>query len=88
MLLSHFIVKDWEGVLDAEGNAVKYSPAVAAELLESNIEFFIFVLREGAAAANDAAEERAESVGKQSPASSGSKSGAGKAKSGGRSTRA
>lgn len=88
MLLSHFIVKDWEGVLDAEGHPLKYSPAIAAELLETNIEFFVFVLREGAAAANDSAEERAETVGKPSPASSGSKSGAGKAKSGGRSTRA
>ena len=88
MLMSHFIVKDWEGVLDAEGSPIKYSPSVAAELLENNIEFFIFVLREGALAANDAAEERAESVGKPLPVSSGSKSGAGKAKSVGRSTRA
>lgn len=88
MLLSHFIVKDWEGVLDADGNPIKYSPPVAAELLENNIEFFVFVLREGAAAANDAAEERAESVGKPSAASSGKASGAAKARSAGRSTRA
>lgn len=88
MLLASFIVKDWDGVLDAEGNPIKYSPAIAAELLETNIEFFVFVLREGAAAANDAAEERAESVGKPSAASSGSKSGAGKAKSAALSTRA
>jgi hypothetical protein len=88
MLLASFIVKGWEGVLDADGNPVKYSPEVAAELLENNIEFFVFVLREGAMAANDAAEERAESVGKPSPASSGSKSGVGRAKSAGRSTRA
>jgi hypothetical protein len=87
ILLSHFIVKDWEGVLDADGNPIKYSPAVAAELLENNIEFFVFVLREGNAAAKDAAEERAESVGKPSAASNGSKSGAGKEKSAGRSTR-
>ncbi|WP_047297597.1 hypothetical protein [Pseudomonas fluorescens] len=88
MLLSHFIVKDWEGVLDADGNPIKYSPPVAAELLETNVEFFVFVLREGAAAANDAAEERAESVGKPSAASSGKASGAAKAKSAARSTRA
>ena len=83
MLLSHFIVKDWEGVLDAEGNPVKYSPAVAAELLEANIDFFVFVLREGAATAKDAAEERAELVGKPLPASSGKKSGAARRKSAG-----
>lgn len=82
MLLSHFIVKDWAGVLDADGNPLKYSPAVAAELLETNIEFFIFVLREGAAVASDSAEELAETVGKPSPGSSGKKSGAGKPKSG------
>jgi hypothetical protein len=67
MLLASFIVKGWDGVLDAEGSPIKYSPSVAAELLENNIEFFIFVLREGALAANDAAEERAESVGKPLP---------------------
>lgn len=88
MLLSHFILKDWEGVVDAEGCPVKYSQAVGAELLESSIELFMFVLRESTALARETDEERAESVGKPLPASSGSKIGAGKAKSAGRSTRA
>ncbi|SDQ68685.1 hypothetical protein SAMN05216487_3276 [Pseudomonas sp. UC 17F4] len=87
MLLSHFIVKDWSGVLDAQGNPIKYSPAVASELLESNIEFFVFVLREGAAAATDTAQERAETVGKPSTASSGSANGAATRKKGARSTK-
>lgn len=87
MLLSHFIVKDWSGVLDAQGDQIKYSPAVAAELLETNIEFFVFVLREGAAAATDAIAERAETVGKPSTASSGSVSGAVTRKKGARSTK-
>lgn len=87
LLLSHFIVKDWSGVLDAEGNPLKYSPAVAAELLESNIDFFIFVLREAGKVAADVAEEAEETVKKPSPGSSGKGSGAGKPKSAARSTR-
>lgn len=75
MLLSHFIVKDWSGVLDAEGNPLKYSPAVAAQLLDHNVDFFLFVLRHSASIATEAAEELAVTVKKPSPASSGKKSG-------------
>jgi hypothetical protein len=75
MLLSHFIVKDWEGVQDADGNPLKFSHKGAADLLEANIEFFIFVLQEAGKITAEAREELAEAVGKQSPASNGSKSG-------------
>ncbi len=75
MLMSHFIVKDWSGVLDADGNPLKYSPSVAAELLDSNVDFFLFVLRHSASVATEAAEELAVTVKKPSPASSGKKSG-------------
>nr|DAF83756.1 MAG TPA: hypothetical protein [Caudoviricetes sp.] len=75
MLLAHFIVKDWSGVLDAEGNPLKYSPAVAAQLLDRNVDFFLFVLQHSASVATDAAEDLAETVKKPSPASSGKKSG-------------
>lgn len=88
MLLSHFIVKDWTGVLDSEGAPIKYSPSVAAELLETNIEFFIFVLRESGKISAANAEELEETVGKPSPASSGKESGRAKPKSGARSTSA
>lgn len=75
MLMSHFIVKDWSGVLDADGNPLKYTPSVAAELLDSNVDFFLFVLRHSASVATEAAEELADTVKKPSPASSGKKSG-------------
>ena len=75
MLLAHFIVKDWSGVLDAEGNPLKYGPSVAAELLENSLEFFLFVLRGGSSVATESAEELKDTVGKPSPVSSGKKSG-------------
>ena len=75
MLLSHFIVKDWSGVLDAEGNPLKYSPAVAAQLLDHNVDFFLFVLRHSASVAAGAAEEMDETVKKPSPGSNGKRSG-------------
>ncbi|MBJ2224910.1 MULTISPECIES: hypothetical protein [Bacteria] len=75
MLLAHFIVKDWSGVLDAEGNPLKYGPSVAAELLENSLDFFLFVLRGGSSVATESAEELKDTVGKPSPVSSGKKSG-------------
>lgn len=75
MLLAHFIVKDWSGVLDADGNPLKYSPSVAAELLENSLDFFLFVLRGGSSVATESAEELKDTVGKPSPASIGKKSG-------------
>jgi hypothetical protein len=88
MLLGQFIIKGWEGVLDADGNTLKYDPIVAAELISTNVQFFLFVLREAALTSSQAAEERAETVGKQSPASSGKPTGAGRQKRGARSTSA
>lgn len=75
MLLAHFIVKDWSGVLDAEGNPLKYGPSVAAELLENSLDFFLFVLRGGSSVATESAEELKDTVGKPSSVSSGKKSG-------------
>jgi hypothetical protein len=82
MLLSHFIVKDWVGVQDADGNPLKFTPNVAADLLEANIEFFIFVIREAGKVSADARAELAETVGKPLPALSGKESGRGKARKG------
>ena len=74
-LLGHFIVKDWKGVQDEEGNELEYSPVAAAQLLESNVEFLLFALRGGAVVTAETEEELAETVGKPSPASSGKKTG-------------
>lgn len=81
MLLANFIVKDWSGALDEKGNPLAYSADTAAELLESSVDFFLFVLREAGRTAVELNEELSDSVGKPSLGSSGKKSGVGKQKS-------
>jgi hypothetical protein len=88
MLLAHFIIKDWAGVQGAEGEPLKYSPQAATELLESNIDFFVFVINEASKVTTQAQEELEETVGKPSPASSGKASGAARPRKGARSTSA
>ena len=80
-LLSQFVIKDWAGVQDAEGNPLPYGPEVGEQMLDANLGFFMFVLREASASALEAQKALAETVGKSSPASSGKKSGAARQKS-------
>lgn len=82
-LLSQFVIKDWAGVQDADENPLPYSPEVGEQMLDANLEFFLFVLREASASALEAQQALAETVGKSSPASSGKKSGAATRKSAG-----
>lgn len=82
-LLSQFIVKDWSGVLDADDNPLPYSAEVAEQMLDANIKFFLFVLRESGNATIEAQKAMAETVGKSSPDSSGKKSGAARQKNAG-----
>ena len=82
-LLSQFIVKDWSGVLDADDNPLPYDAVSAEQMLDANINFFLFVLRESGNATIEAQKAMAETVGKSSPASSGKKSGRATPKSGG-----
>lgn len=81
MLLGNFIVKDWSGVLDEEGNTLNYEPQIAADIMLADPAFFLFVLKEAGKIADEAKKELVETVGKPSPASSGKKNGPGKAKS-------
>lgn len=80
-LIGQFIVKDWAGVQDADGNPLEYSAEAAEQMLDANIEFFLFVLSESGNAAIEAKKALAETVGKSLPASSGKKSGAARQKS-------
>ncbi|MGY2158567.1 hypothetical protein [Pseudomonas tolaasii] len=64
-LLAQFIVKDWEGVQDDQGNPLKFTAGACTELLEANIDFFLFVLQEGSKSTIDAGTELAETVEKQ-----------------------
>lgn len=82
-LLSQFIVKDWSGVLDADDNPLPYNAGSAEQMLDANIKFFLFVLRESGNATIEAQKALVETVGKSSPASSGKKSGAATQKSAG-----
>jgi hypothetical protein len=82
-LLSQFVIKDWAGVLDADENPLPYSPEVGEQMLDSSLDFFMFVLNEASAAALEAQQALVETVGKPLPASSGKKSGAARQKSAG-----
>jgi hypothetical protein len=75
-LFSQFILKDWSGVLDEDGNPLPYSQEAGDQLLSSNVAFFMFVKREATKAAVEAHKALAETVGKSLPASSGNASGA------------
>jgi hypothetical protein len=64
-LLAQFVVKDWDGVQDDQGNPLKFDVGACTELLESNIDFFLFVLKEGSKSTVEASKELAETVEKQ-----------------------
>lgn len=71
MLLAHFILKDWSGAQDENGNPLKYSPDVGAQMLEGDVEFFLFVLKGAADFSAESKQELEEIAGKPSRASSG-----------------
>lgn len=81
LLLASFILKDWDGAQDEDGNPLKYTPAIGAQMLEGDVEFFIFVLKQAAEFSAENKGELEETVGKPSAGSSGKKSGAAKPKS-------
>jgi len=87
MLLSHFILKDWDGAQDDEGNPLKYTPAIGAQMIETNVDFFIFVLKNAAEFAAENKGELAETVEKPLSGSSGKESGAAKRRSASSSTK-
>lgn len=78
MLMSHFILKDWSGAQDENGNPLKYTPAVGAQMLEGDVEFFLFVLKGAADFSAESKQELEEIAGKPSPALNGSANSAGK----------
>lgn len=87
MLMAHFILKDWSGAQDENGNPLKYSPDVGAQMLEGDVEFFLFVLKGAAEFSAESKQELEETVGKSSSDSGGKKSSAAKTpKSAGKST--
>ncbi|CAG8863156.1 hypothetical protein PS627_00092 [Pseudomonas fluorescens] len=81
MLLGQFILKDWQGAQDENGNPLKYSELEAGEVLKGDVDFFLFVIKKAAAIADENKQELEEAKGKSSPASSGKGTGAAAAKS-------
>ena len=75
LLISQFLIKGWEGVLDEDGNKLAFSAESAATLLEGNVGFFLFVLREAAAFSAESRTELSETLGKPSTATNGKASG-------------
>lgn len=80
MILAQFIVQDWDGVVDEDGNKVAFSNEVATELLSGNIEFFMWVISKASELAAEGKADLEETVEKPSPATTGKKSGPAKPK--------
>ncbi len=81
-LVGRYIIKDWRGPIeDAQGNPIEYSPQAASDLLRCNAGVLVWVIQQAAQIAADYAMEVQETVGKPSPASSGSRNGKARAKS-------
>ncbi|WP_440090148.1 hypothetical protein [Pseudomonas fragariae (ex Marin et al. 2024)] len=75
LAISSFLLKDWKGALDEEGNELPYKPAIGAQMLENDIDFFLFVLDKCRELALELKAEKVETLEKPSPASSGRASG-------------
>ncbi|KAA8689563.1 Uncharacterized protein ALO80_00884 [Pseudomonas caricapapayae] len=75
LAISSFLLKDWQGALDEEGNELPYKPATGAQMLENDIDFFLFVLDKCGELALELKAEKVETLEKQSPASNGKASG-------------
>ncbi|RXT72426.1 hypothetical protein B1F77_26880 [Pseudomonas syringae] len=77
LAIASFLLKDWTGAVDDEGNEVKYTAHVGAQMLEDNVELFMFVLKYSGELAISKKEEQVETLEKSLPASSGKASGRG-----------
>ncbi len=73
--IAAFLLKDWTGAVDGEGVEIGYTEQVGAQMLEDNVELFLFVLKHSGELAASKKVEQAETLEKPSPASSGKVSG-------------
>jgi len=70
-LLSQYILKDWRGAKDAEGQTVTYTPQAGQATLRSDIRFFLFVIKAAGEIATDVQKAREDTLGKSLPATAG-----------------
>ncbi|OSN39564.1 hypothetical protein [Pseudomonas syringae] len=75
LAIASFLLKDWTGAVDGDGNELKYTEHVGAQMLEDNLDLFLFVLDNSAELAASKKVEQVETLEKQSPASNGKASG-------------
>jgi hypothetical protein len=73
--LARYVVLDWDGVLDEDGEAVPYSIEAATQLLIANVEFFMWVVKNATELAAERNKKTEETVGKPRRGGSGKKSG-------------
>ncbi|ALU60879.1 hypothetical protein ACA40_13790 [Pseudomonas syringae pv. lapsa] len=76
--IASFLLKDWTGAVDGDGNEIKYTAQVGAQMLEDNVDLFVFVLEHSGELAASKKVEQVETLEKPSPASSGKASGQGR----------
>jgi len=70
-LLSQYVLKDWRGAKDADGQAVTYTPQTGQATLRSNIRFFLFVIKAAGEIAAEMQQAQEDTVGKSLPATDG-----------------
>ena len=80
LLIGSYLLKDWDGAQDEDGNPLKYTPAIGSQMLESDVDLFVFVLKHAADLSAEGKGELAETVEKPQAGSSGKGSGAAKRK--------
>lgn len=78
LAIASFLLKDWTGAVDGDGNEIKYTAQVGAQMLDDNVELFMFVLKHSGELAISKKEEQVETLEKPLPASSGKASGQGR----------
>ncbi|SOQ10403.1 hypothetical protein [Pseudomonas syringae group genomosp. 3] len=78
LAIASFLLKDWTGAVDGDGNEIKYTEQVGAQMLEDNVDLFLFVLEHSGELAATKKVEQVETLEKPSPASSGKASGQGR----------
>lgn len=73
--LARYVILDWDGVVDEDGEKVAYTPEAAERLLAGNVEFFMWAVNQATAIATEKAKRTEETVGKPSRGGNGKGSG-------------
>ena len=64
-LFAHYVLKDWKGITDENGEAMPFNPDMAYQLLKGNTDVFLFLF-EKANESTVAAQKSKEEIAKKS----------------------